>query len=383
MRAILIDDEKPALAQIEWLLERDGRLEVAAKFTSAREGIKYLEKNRAEIVFLDIEMPGLNGLEAAEHIRQIDSEIRIVYITAYSEYAIEAFDLNALDYLLKPVHPERFKKTVTRIIEDLGRIRVKTEEPVQPQVTTFKRLALHDGETSNTSLKHLRALRTLKAQELFAYFIHHKDQWISKDQLLETLWPGGVYEKIMVLLHTSVYQIRKMLKEWNVKAAIEFALDSYRLTSDSLTVDKELFERDTAIASVETESQRESVARALGLYTGDYLEEHDYDWAASRRGELRQKYVRLTNSLAQYESATGREKDALGRLIALHGQEPYSDEICLEIIKMYAAMGDYEAVGAYYDKFARLIRDELNAEPETSLTQYAKDLAAGNKGRKP
>ncbi|WP_239618097.1 response regulator [Cohnella mopanensis] len=375
MRAILIDDEKPALAQIEWLLERDGRLEVAAKFTSAREGMKYLESHKAEIVFLDIEMPGLNGLEAAEHIWRIDPEIRIVYITAYSEYAIEAFDLNALDYLLKPVHPERFKRTVTRIIEDLSRIRIKMEQPVPPQATTFKRLALHDGGMSDTSLKHLRALRTLKAQELFAYFIHYKDQWISKDQLLETLWPGGIYEKTTVLLHTSVYQIRKLLKEWNVNAAIEYALDSYRLASDSLIIDKELFERESAELTVQSEARREAVARALSLYAGDYLEEHDYDWAVSHRTELRQKYVRLASNLADYEAATGREKDALDRLTALHAQELYSDEICLRIMKLLAGMRDYEAAIAYYDKFEQLLREDLNADPDSTLARYAEHLA--------
>jgi two-component SAPR family response regulator len=190
MRAVLIDDEKPALAQIEWLLERDGRLEVAAKFTSAREGINYLSENHADIVFLDIEMPGVNGLEAAEQLRQFRADIRIVYITAYSEYAIEAFDLHALDYLLKPVHPDRFKKTVTRILEDLERIRSAPEKTAPPPlVKTFTRLGIYDGG-SGTSLRQFRVLRTLKAQELFAYFIHRKEQWISKDQLMEILWPG-------------------------------------------------------------------------------------------------------------------------------------------------------------------------------------------------
>ncbi|WP_256760566.1 response regulator [Cohnella sp. WQ 127256] len=383
MRAILIDDEKPALAQIEWLVERDGRLGIAAKFTSAREGIKYLETQKVDIVFLDIEMPGVNGLEAAEYIQQIDPEICIVYITAYSEYAIEAFDLNALDYLLKPVHPERFKKTITRILDHTSRIRVETEAPMrQPRLTTFKRLAIHDEVTSNTSLKQLRALRTLKAQELFAYLIHNKDKWIPKDQLLETLWPGGVYEKIMALLHTSIYQIRKLLKEWNVKVAIEFALDSYRLTGGNLIVDRELFERETVVITVESEVQREVALRTLGVYTGDYLEEHDYEWAQPRRDELRRRYTRLTRQVAKYEAGTGREADAINRLIALQQQEPYSDEICLLILRIHEQMEDFDALFAYYEQFVSLLRDDLNDEPGLSTKRYIEEMVDQRNSRK-
>jgi two-component SAPR family response regulator len=380
MRAVLIDDEKPALAQIEWLLERDGRLEVAAKFTSAREGINYLSENHADIVFLDIEMPGVNGLEAAEQLRQFRADIRIVYITAYSEYAIEAFDLHALDYLLKPVHPDRFKKTVTRILEDLERIRSAPEKTAPPPlVKTFTRLGIYDGG-SGTSLRQFRVLRTLKAQELFAYFIHRKEQWISKDQLMEILWPGGIYEKGMVLLHTSVYQIRKLLREWDLKASVEFALDSYRLTGDGLAVDRELFERGAGQAKVQSDADRENALRVLDLYTGEYLGEHDYEWAVSRRDELRQKYMRLTHAVANFEAMSGRVAEGIERLVALHAHDPYSDEICFRILELFSQAGDDDGLLDYYDRYANLLRDELNASPEDRTVRYAERVRNGRKG---
>ncbi|BBI31014.1 response regulator [Cohnella abietis] len=365
MKAIVIDDEKPALAQIEWLIERDGRLVVAGKFTSAREGIMHLEKERAEIVFLDIEMPGMNGLEAAEHIRGINPEIRIVYITAYSNYAIEAFDLHALDYLLKPVHPERFKKTVARIIDDLSRRKVEHVSPVaQPMLSSFRRLEFQSEGKPSIALKQLR---TLKAQELFAYLLEYQDQWVSKERLLDTLWPGGIYEKTTVLLHTSVYQIRKLIKDWNIGAVVEYALDSYRLTSNGLLVDRELFERGTASAQVESEADREAALATLALYVGDYLQEHDYEWARPRREALRSKYVLLMQNVAKYEAATGRQHEALKRLVAIHEQDPYSDEICLLILNIYDQLNDYDALLTYYDQFAKLLRDELNSEPEPQI----------------
>lgn len=371
MRVILIDDEKPALAHIEWLFERDGRLQVAAKFTSARDGIQDVRNTPAQIVFLDINMPGLNGLEAAEHIRSINPDIRIVYITAYSEYAIEAFEHNALDYLLKPVHPERFKKTITRIMEDYSRGKPENQPLPGRQVLCFKRLAFHDDGKTNTSLR----LRTLKAQELFAFLLHYKDQWVAKQQLLDTLWPDSDYEKAMMLLHTSVYQIRKLMKDWKVEALVEFALDSYRLTSNGLKLDVEQFELGVAaIRTIDTEQQRIAAEQALSLYAGDYFEEHDFLWARQRRDELRAKYVRFVRSLIHYEMNAGHEQDALKRLLLLHEQEPYSDELCRQVLKLFGQLGEQEALVLYYDDFARLLLEDLNCEPEPETKHVIKQL---------
>jgi CheY-like chemotaxis protein len=81
-KAILIDDEKPALLQLERLLVADGRLEIRGKFTTFAEGMVHLAQEKADIVFLDIEMPDINGLEASEYIQQMDSANTIVFVTA-------------------------------------------------------------------------------------------------------------------------------------------------------------------------------------------------------------------------------------------------------------------------------------------------------------
>jgi two-component system LytT family response regulator len=127
LKAILIDDEKPALLQLERLLVADGRLEIRGKFTTFAEGMVHLAQEKADIVFLDIEMPDINGLEASEYIQQMDSANIIVFVTAFSEYAVEAFEVQAFDYLLKPVYPARLAKTIDRITADAVRLEARVD----------------------------------------------------------------------------------------------------------------------------------------------------------------------------------------------------------------------------------------------------------------
>ncbi|MCF2717041.1 response regulator [Paenibacillus sp. UKAQ_18] len=176
MKAILIDDERSALTYLERLLEADGRLTVMGKYTSAQAGLDHLAAERADIVFIDIGMPEMNGLEAAEWIQQLDSHIHIVFVTAYSEYAIEAFELQALDYLLKPVHARRLSKTLDRIAATLADPRSSSlgaSAEQSPKVRCFQKLEILEDGQEAVGAKPFK-WRTLKSQELFSFLLHHE-----------------------------------------------------------------------------------------------------------------------------------------------------------------------------------------------------------------
>src|SRR5689334_6040291 len=102
LRVILVDDEEPVLNLMERLLASNGNIEIAGKFTRPEDAISRIGTEQVDVVFLDIQMPGMNGLEAAEYLMEAAPEMDIVFVTAYNEYAIEAFELSAVDYLLKP-----------------------------------------------------------------------------------------------------------------------------------------------------------------------------------------------------------------------------------------------------------------------------------------
>lgn len=113
MRCIIIDDEPIARKGMRRLVETRPELELTAMFDSAVKAGEWLDKNVADLIFLDIEMPGLNGLEFARHL---PGHCMVVFTTAYSEYALDGFEVDALDYLVKPINPDRFNKAVDRAI---------------------------------------------------------------------------------------------------------------------------------------------------------------------------------------------------------------------------------------------------------------------------
>ena len=117
--ALIADDERLMREQLGGRLALAWpQLEIVALATNGTEAVRMAEEHKPQIAFLDIRMPGLSGIDVAA---QLDEGIHIVFVTAYDEYAIDAFERGAIDYLLKPVDPERLARTVTRLQAALER----------------------------------------------------------------------------------------------------------------------------------------------------------------------------------------------------------------------------------------------------------------------
>ncbi len=114
MRALIVDDELHAREELEALLVETGELEVVGRCANAVEAIQALRRERPDVLFLDIQMPAISGLELLSMLD--DAELpSVVFVTAYDEYALRAFEASALDYLLKPVEEERLAKTLEKL----------------------------------------------------------------------------------------------------------------------------------------------------------------------------------------------------------------------------------------------------------------------------
>lgn len=114
IRALIVDDELHARRELELLFAGHGDVEVVGSCANAIEALKDINQKRPDVVFLDIQMPRISGIELIGMLDRDDMP-HIVFVTAYEEYAVAAFEENAFDYLLKPVEAERFEKTLTRI----------------------------------------------------------------------------------------------------------------------------------------------------------------------------------------------------------------------------------------------------------------------------
>lgn len=116
-RVIIIDDESLARQLVRKYLEEFSEIEVIAECENGFEGIKNIQEQKPDFIFLDIQMPKLNGFEMLE---LLDNPPEIIFATAFDQYAIKAFDMNAVDYLLKPFSLERFKNAVKKILEKIS-----------------------------------------------------------------------------------------------------------------------------------------------------------------------------------------------------------------------------------------------------------------------
>jgi len=117
LRVLVVDDERPALDELAWLLDRDDRVGSVLTTDSAAEALRVLQEEKVDAVFLDIAMPGLTGLELARVLSRFKSPPPVVFVTAHDEHAVDAFELNAVDYVLKPVRDDRLTEAVRRIVE--------------------------------------------------------------------------------------------------------------------------------------------------------------------------------------------------------------------------------------------------------------------------
>ena len=115
IRVLLVDDEPMANTILRHLLKEFPAIEVAGDCTEPEAALEFCAARPVDAVFLDIEMPRVKGMELADKIRRLLPEVRLVFVTAYPDYALRAFDVNALDYLLKPVDSDRLAITVARL----------------------------------------------------------------------------------------------------------------------------------------------------------------------------------------------------------------------------------------------------------------------------
>ena len=120
LKAMIVDDEAPARSELKFLLDELGQTEVVAEAASVREAIEKLKEYPVDVMFLDVNMPEATGLQLAEALQHLKFPPAVVFVTAYSEFALDAFKVSAIDYLVKPVETERLSQAISRVREHVS-----------------------------------------------------------------------------------------------------------------------------------------------------------------------------------------------------------------------------------------------------------------------
>ena len=127
--ALVVDDETPALDELSYLLRTNFPIAPVHGAQNASDALRHLQERRYNVVFLDVRMPELNGIELGNVLRRFAAPPAIVYVTAYEEYAVRAFDIGACDYLLKPVSRARLRTALERALGPLAAGRSPARRP--------------------------------------------------------------------------------------------------------------------------------------------------------------------------------------------------------------------------------------------------------------
>ncbi|AQS60138.1 LytR/AlgR family response regulator transcription factor [Desulforamulus ferrireducens] len=116
LKALIVDDEYPARQELRYMLENFNNVEIVGEATSATEALALIKALDYQILFLDINLPGMSGLQLGAVIQELPRPPFVIFITAYDEHALEAFDVNAIDYILKPIDQSRLKRAIERVM---------------------------------------------------------------------------------------------------------------------------------------------------------------------------------------------------------------------------------------------------------------------------
>jgi two-component system, LytTR family, response regulator len=369
MRAILVDDERLALMHLKKLLERDVEdVEVIGTFTDPLQVIDTAKKLNPDVMFLDINMPEINGLEMGEQLQALMPSTEIVFVTGYDKYAVQAFELCALDYVMKPIQKERLQKTMDRLRARMDTSKQKTNEIDQATLICFQNLKLHLPGQVPEVIKW----RTNKAQELFAYLLHNRDRMINRDMLIELLWPDCDIERGATQLYTTIYLIRRVLKTLNVNISIiKGRLDAgYRVDIGDTRIDTEEWEKQLRELPPLDSASAEQHEQVQQQYKGDYYEHYGYLWAEPERERLRRLWMNHTQTLSDFYAVHNMHSSVIRVNQLMQQLYPLEEQSYFNLMKTYAAAGSNSAVEEQYWLLSSRLERELDAAISRNIIRW-------------
>ncbi|RCX21408.1 two-component SAPR family response regulator [Fontibacillus phaseoli] len=369
MKVILVDDERLALDYLERQLAKLAMdINIIGKYTDPLEGRREIIARQADIVFLDINLPELNGIELAEQILEQKLDTQVVFVTAYDEYAVKAFELNALDYIVKPIQAERLAKTMARIKASLD---TRSDEaagsdPEYTRINMFRQVSVEMKEGRQSLLQW----RTTRAQELFLYLLQHRGQLVRKSTLAEMFWPEYEHDKVYSQLYTTVYHIRKTLKPFGSRIQIVNTTEGYMMSLDQISLDTEEWEAKLAVLPHASGDSIDDYIDVMKMYAGDYLQEYDYWWAESERQRLKNLWLEASYVIAGWYRDQALWDKAISGYQHVCALYPLEEESHFALMKIYASLNNSAMVEIQYNALETALREELNLRPSSPILDW-------------
>ncbi|MCR8636474.1 response regulator [Paenibacillus radicis (ex Xue et al. 2023)] len=374
IRVVLIDDEEHALDMLEIMLLELGNVDIVGKYMNPLQAVQDIKQLQVDAVFMDIEMPVMKGVDAARAIQTVHPGVHIIFTTAYAEYAIEAFEIHSLDYLLKPIKLERLHHSFKRIEEAVTGSNGEHEVNDDPRICCMGGFTVQSGKAESTQL----SWRTNKEKELCAFLVHRSGRAVERAVITEALWPESDAEKARSYLHTCISLLRKNIRESGLPIAVQKTGNGYMLDCGSLICDVLELEQLLDKPLEETGLGLQRLERIVALYKGDYMEDCGFNWVYPRREKLLDKYIHSLRKLFLFFKKKGQltnAKECLGRIVAI---SPDSEQDSRELMKLHMEMGDRKEAIKVYRQLELEVRERLDVELELETVGLYQQLISSN-----
>ena len=202
IKCILIDDEQPAREELAFLLSKYNEIEIIDQAESASKAVKSIKKNKPDFIFLDIQMPGKSGFDVVSDIKNMTPVPLVVFTTAFDQYAVDAFEKNAVDYILKPFSQKRLEKSLNRVKEILS---LKNDHLIQKELKTLIEKTTDIKKTKRISVDHNGRILLLNPSDVIFCRYHDKKIFVHTQTDVYTLYGMNTLDHLEEHLDSSFF----------------------------------------------------------------------------------------------------------------------------------------------------------------------------------
>ncbi len=370
MNVIIIDDDEPMLMIMQKMLSGILDIEVVGCFQSPHAAYTYILKNKVDMAFVDIVMPEESGIDFVNRVLTYNEDIAIFFLTAHKEYALEAFEVHAFDYLVKPVSRPKLVDTIQSAKKRLVFLhnQIETKDKSKLVVKCFGNMEVKDSSGQTVRFT------SSKSSELMAYLILKKGRLVSKWSIMEDIFPGMAPQNAETYLNTTVYKLRKALEPHGMRNAVISTEESYKIDLADIWVDVIDFENRLETAADFNDINLEEYLKIERLYTGDLFGERDYDWCMSEKERMLEVYLCFARKLGFYLLNNQQLLSALQIAKKIVGMNELDEENNILLMQIYATQRNIELLERQYRRYEKALRNELGIVPDKKVVNLYTSL---------
>ena len=360
LRAVIIDDERPALEELSYLLEKHS-VKVIGSFLNTEGAFDFISCEKPDIVFLDIEIRDVNGIDFGVKLQNSVENTAIIFVTAYPNYALEAFKAYPLDYIVKPVDEERLKQTLQHI-QETAELRSEAKSGVF-YIRCFGNFEIVSGE-------HKVKFPTKKTRELFAYLICNEGTVIYRSDLLRIVFGSGESEKDANNLRVTMFRLRNAFREAGIGNDQFFIRDDFSVGiagGGCDLMDFQRFIRDNPQIDAENITQAEKIS---DIANAELLTDIDALWITEKREWAMVETEELFLNMTMYylsDGFYGKAEAALLRLLSLNS---ISERGFRRLLDLYMRTGNTLKYRGCYERYHEMKAVEFGERPPKAYTEF-------------